>query len=537
MSTTQALLKLCTPLPTPKEMAWVDQRAQELGIPGIVLMENASQAACAILQKRYNLAGKRIYLVVGAGNNGGDALCMARYLGELGAIITIFLTKQPAQYRDAAATELAIAQNLGLTIEPISALPAALTLTTPNDLIIDGLLGTGFQGPLRPDLMAVIDTINKSAAEVVALDIPSGLDGQTGIPSPIAIQATCTIVMASPKIGLVQALAKPYTGEICVAAIGIPKQVWHEAHLTGFELTQDILTLLPPLPLNSYKQRFGHTYIVGGGVLELTGAGHLAAYAALKTGAGLVTCIAPRSLSLQLRLNVPEIMLHPLDPGDTWPSTLTPNLTQALHKATSLVIGPGMGQTPAAHKFLHALLALSHRPPVILDADALQLLAQDPTLAHTLTPYDIITPHPGEAASLLACSSKTVQADRLNACQALAAKYPCVCVLKGAYTCISLQNAPILVSPLDLPALAIAGSGDVLAGILGALRGCSYFQDSSALCKDNSLLLAALGVTLHAQIGRLLQSSTPRGILARDLACAIPRVLQTALTTDYSAKS
>ncbi|MBQ7584658.1 MAG: NAD(P)H-hydrate dehydratase [Desulfovibrionaceae bacterium] len=526
------LREIGSPLPTSQEMSALDAEAKKLGIPSIVLMENASQASVRLLQQRLpNLQKLNIYALVGSGNNGGDALCMARYLQDLGAKVSLFLTKDPSSYQGDAALELQIAQNVGLTFRKCQEL-----FSQPKpDLLLDGLLGTGFKQDLRPDLVDLIEKINAhNFPLVVALDIPSGLDGNSGHPRPIALKAHFTITMAAPKLGLLQPRAKPYCGEILVAPIGLPSQILEQAQLSAFKLEPKILQVLSELPDNSYKNRFGHTLIIGGGSLELIGAAHLAAYAALRTGAGLVTCVVPKALGREVRFKVPEIMVLPVG-EESWPENLEDKLTTLLLKAQSLVLGPGFGESPTSAQFLKAILNFPKRPPAVLDADALKLLACNPTLKNSILPFDILTPHPGEAALLLNTTNSEVQRDRVKAVQELANQYQCVCILKGANTLICEPLKPLIVSPFDIPQLAVAGAGDVLAGILGALLGFKFLNNTKEANANSSrletktyspLVKAALAVYLHAKAGLNLELKFPyRGILAREIAEEIPAIL------------
>ena len=520
MSATAWSHRVFAPLPTPAEMTNLDLKAQEVGIPGIVLMENAAQAAVKVLQKHWpDLACLTIYLLAGGGSNGGDAICMARYLADLGANVKLFLTKQPETYQGASSTELEIYQNLKL---PCLSSQELLQQPKP-DMLIDGLLGTGFQGTLRHDLNELVQAINAwQIPNVVAIDIPSGLDGLYGQPKPCAIKACLTITMHAKKIGLAQPTAQSYTGQVEVVPIGIPNHVQDTYPPRAWLITPEIVKLGKNLPANSYKNRFGHVLVIGSGQLELSGAGHLAAYAALRAGAGLVTCLAPKEVASHVRGNRPEIMLWPI--GDaTWPEVLPADFSERLAQYTSLVVGPGFGVSAQAAQFLANILRTPNRPPMVLDADGLKLLAKQPELAKFLQNTDIITPHPGEAAALLETTSQNVQANRLDALTSLAKKFPAVCILKGAMTAITLHDNAIFLSPWDIPQLAVGGAGDVLAGLLAALIGQ---KDLWPKTSPRTLYISALGVAIHALAGLKLAQALPvRGCLASEIANQIPTVL------------
>ena len=527
------------PLPTPAEMATLDLKAQEVGIPGQVLMENAVRASVDLLKTRWpNLKSKVIYIVAGSGNNGGDAISMARQLSDLGARPLLFLLKPPASYRGEAKVELDIYLNLALPCFDIADLFSAEA--GKPDILIDGILGTGFKGVLRDDLQQLIFKINDwGVKDVVAIDIPSGLDGQTGFPNPCAIYASLTICMHAQKLGLFYNHAKIYTGEVESVPIGIPRRVADEHRPKAYLLKPDILNLWDHYPSNSYKNFFGHVLVIGGSKLALIGAGHLAAYAALRAGAGLVTCLVPDALASSIRFNRPEIMVWPIS-GEYSSATINQEFKNRLKSFTSLVIGPGLGLDDQTADFLENLLSFPDRPPVVLDADALKLLAKHPKWSDYLKEFDILTPHPGEAAVLLGIKASQVQKNRFDVLLDLAQKYSAVCVLKGAETLITLGNGHIFVSPWDVPQLAVAGSGDVLAGLIAALIGQKHLLNYATLPGNTNpltqhQLLAGLGVVVHALAGvRLAKKISGRGFLASEIADEIPHVLADNAKNDLS---
>ncbi|MCR5815203.1 MAG: NAD(P)H-hydrate dehydratase [Desulfovibrio sp.] len=551
---------LFAPLPSAQLMSQWDHQAQELGLDGTVLMENASRSAFQELFRQFpDLEDLDVALVIGSGNNGGDAAVIGRYLQATGVSVTAYLIKPLSDYQGTCAKQLALAQKLGL---PLCDLQRLLDGERRCDLLIDGILGTGFKGPLRDDLASLIATINAlQIPRVVSVDIPSGLSADTGQPLPQAIVADLTLCMSACKKGLVLPCAKAFTGRIKTLPIGLPALV-REARCAQHYLLDERLGQVPAaLPANSHKNRFGHVGILGGGDRSHTGAAHLACRAALRAGAGLVSAIVKEPLASAIQLNLAEIMLCPLNaPHGFWPDTLPVSLQALLPKLSAIVIGPGYGLGEDACDFLQLLLSLPKRPPLVLDADALTLLANHPELMDKVEACDVLTPHPGEAAALLKTKSQDIQNDRYAALAALTANTRAVVVLKGAGTLLGQKGLPVLVSPWDLPALAIAGAGDVLAGLLGCLLAQKNDQLAAlslwlaaepkgaflrrlyalpprhkpanakkAPCRipeeAADLLLAALAVNRHALAAQELCRAFPqRGFLAHELADALGRL-------------
>ena len=552
------LPQLFAPLPRASIMSQWDQTAQKLGLPGAVLMENAARSAFqALLATFQDLTDLEVGLLIGSGNNGGDAAAIGRYLHEAGLAVTAYLIKDFHAYQGECAHQLQILQKLGL---PLADRTLLLSGSKPCDLLLDGLLGTGFQGPLRPDLCELIRSINAlKIPRVVAVDIPSGLSADTGLPEPEALVASHTICMSACKKGLILPCARPFTGQITTVPIGLPASVRVELPADSYLVDEQLGLLSPEPPANSYKNLFGHVAIVGGGDPAHTGAAHLAARAALRAGAGLVTAIAKAAQAEAIRLNLAEIMLCPLEEsGHGWPERVPKDLERLLPKLSSLVIGPGFGLGPDAHHFLEQLLTLPTRPPMVIDADALTLLARHDDLLDQVRSDDILTPHPGEAAALLGMTSRDLQRDRYQALARLTARTRAIVVLKGAGTLVGQYQQPVLVSPWDLPALAIGGAGDVLAGLLGSMlaqrdafgalfgaklcfahKGDFVVRLYGLSCKSKKscpsqaplpssalgLILAAYAVSRHALAARRLQAEYPqRGFLAHELADSLGRL-------------
>ncbi len=539
------------PVPTPEEMSRWDAAAASSGISEETLMESAARAAMDCLReeagkRRLSPAGASVLLLAGGGNNGGDAFCMARHLLDAGAAPVLVCAKEPDAYCGAARHWLRVAMSLGVPVVPAddwvkgdTRAPAA------PDIVVDALLGTGFHGELREREKSFVEKLNAlSAPFVLAVDVPSGLSARSGRPSPTAVRAHVTVTFQAAKPGLLLPEAQKFTGDLIVRPIGMPRAV-QEADPPSFRTwlcTRRLDRGAPYTVEHGFSPRLEETFntpavpegrgpahkgaagrvLVAGGCPSYTGAPCLSAWAALRSGAGLVMLAAPEPVLNAARISMPALTLHALSgkaPDNAWCAEDAQTLAATLPTFGALVFGPGLGRSSGAADMTEALLQLPHRPPMVIDADALFALAQRPKLLSLLRPCDVLTPHPGEAATLLGVGVRDVQADRFGALRSLAALAPAVWVLKGEGTLISAPNEPSVISPWQVPQLAVAGSGDVLAGVIGAL-----------LARGHAAPLAAtLGVWLHALAGLRLAGEVPlRGNGPHDIANILPRVLGSA---------
>jgi len=503
------------PLPTPAEIAaWDAASVAECGLSFLALMENASREAMhALLGEVGDVRDKRVLLLAGPGNNGGDAIALARHLDGLGAHVTLALAKARGRYKGAAGFNARVADRLGLPMIPLAR--AELSRADPPDILVDGLLGTGFAGELRPDLAAVVEAVNRLAdrTSIFALDIPSGLSGMTGRPSPLAVTARATVTFEAAKTGLLATEAGPYVGKLLVRPIGIPRVV-KEAHpCRAFRLRPDIVRARPGLPPTGHKGGAGRVVVIGGS-RGLTGAPLLAGLGALRAGSGLVSVACPGAVEIALKAGFPDVMTMPFGTEDHFTAAEAPAVRAFLTGADAVALGPGLGRHPDTAGFLAGLLPLPC--PAVLDADALNFLANDPTLAGKLGPATVLTPHPGEAARLLGTDIARIEADRLESARALAGKYGCLAVLKGPATVVANPEGQAVVSPIIAPNLAVGGSGDVLSGLTANLL-------ASAL---SPLLATCLAVYWHGLCGTRLAAAYPgRGNLASEIAAMLPHAI------------
>ena len=505
-----------TPLLSPTEMAaWDRMTIEDFGIPGEMLMENASRELFHVLNSRFsNLAERNIVLFAGSGNNGGDAFALARHLKEHNAKCLVLHTKELDEYSGDTAFHLQLAQKSDVRMMKL--VGYNLEACNRPDIIIDGLLGTGFHGPLRQDYQHWIETINRLGHRrfVLSIDIPSGLNGMTGDPEPIAVKADCTITFEEAKQGLFMPGACDYVGYLEIRKIGIPASI-KEAHPpNAFGLSEEVLQDLPNVGCSDHKGTAGRLLIIGGSP-GLTGAATLAGLGALRAGSGLVTVTAPEAICQDIKQGWPEIMTLPLASGTTWPRQLDDRLKAAMEASDAVVIGPGMGRDEATIDFIHHFLEIQDKPTVI-DADALFALAERPERLSGLSPSSILTPHPGEMARLCGCSNADIQAARSDWAGSIARKSGCTVILKGAGTVISAPNQPFFFSPFACANLAIGGSGDVLSGVLGSLLARSM----------EPFIAASAAVYWHGRAGQYLQQHYPyRGNLAQEIAHTLPQCL------------
>lgn len=502
-----------TPLPTPREMArWDDLAIREAGIMGEILMENASREALRVLcSEGPELSDAFALFFAGSGNNGGDAFALARHASDRGARCLVLHTRSLEEYSGETLYHARLCRDCGVRMLRLGE-EEQESLPQP-DIVVDGLLGTGFSGELRKDYLAWVRWINRlgERAFVLSLDIPSGMNGENGQTGSEAVRADCTVTFQACKRGLFFPGAEEFTGPLHVARIGIPAWIRENNPPSLFALDQGVFSRIPRPEPTMHKGRAGHVLIVGGSS-GMTGAPALAGIGALYAGAGLVTVACPSDICGQVKQGWPELMSIPLSPGDSWSADSFSGLKKELTRFDAVVLGPGLGRDTGALDFVRTYLRQTCLPTVF-DADALFALSQDRSLMTNLSRDDVLTPHPGEMARLRQSATETVQSDRIGTARNAARETGCSVVLKGAASVVSHPEGPDRISPFASANLAVGGSGDVLAGVIGSLiaRGVP------------SLEAACLGVYWHGKTGARLEDDYPfRGNLARDIAFKLP---------------
>jgi NAD(P)H-hydrate epimerase len=492
------------PLPGAEQMRAIDRWAIEVrGIPSLDLMERAG-AGLALLADEVVARGP-IAVVCGKGNNGGDGLVAGRLLRQLGRRVRVLTLAAPEEYSGDAAVNL---ERLEGDHEPF-------TVEALGDaaLIVDAIFGTGFDGEPRALAKDAIEAIAVLDAPVVAADVASGVDASTGEAARVSVTATATATFASAKPGHWIAPGKQQTGRLKVVDIGIPKGAPVEADV-GL-LTARVHALVPGRSAAGTKFSSGHV-VVAGGSRGLTGAPTLAAEAAMRAGAGYVAVLVPASLELIFETRLLEVMSRGLPDAD---GALTPagvdHALAAAERAGALVLGPGAGRSDGAAQFVREL---AERAPValLLDADGLNAHAGEPDrLAERRAPT-VLTPHAGELGRLLGRPSAEIERRRLRSAREAARRANAVVVLKGDDTIVARPDGVAAVNGLGAPALATAGTGDVLSGVIGAFlaKGVEPFAAACA------------GVRRHAAAGRVAAAAYgPDGVIASDVIAALAGAL------------
>ncbi len=468
----------------------LDQAAMQIfGIPGIELMERAGRAAYAFLRQRWPDA-REIALLCGGGNNGGDGYVVARLARADGLRVRLFSLADPEKLRGDAQTMAARWRSIGGAIEPFETLPQTA------EVLVDALLGTGLERPVMGRWAEAVDAMNTHRAPVLALDIPSGLHADTGCILGTAARCAATISFIALKVGLFTASGPACAGDIQFDALGVPAQVYSREIPFARRLDWARLSdRLGKRSKDSHKGDYGHVLLVGGAP-GFSGAVRLAGEGALRTGAGLVSIATHPHHAAWLNLNRPELMVHGLeDPRD---------LSNLLSRATAVAIGPGLGTEAWGQALLEAVLNTDL--PLVVDADGLNLLAKRAPVRRERW---ILTPHPGEAARLLACEASEVQADRFSAARRLQEIFGAVVVLKGSGTLVAgPSHRPPGVCSQGNPGMASGGMGDVLTGMLSALLVQGLGAEEAA----------SVGACLHSAAGdRAAAQGGERGLLASDL--------------------
>jgi NAD(P)H-hydrate epimerase len=466
------------------------------GVSGQVLMTRAGTAAFAALRQRWPLA-RSLAVVAGPGNNGGDGLVLARLAKQAGLAVEVLLVAPAESFHGEAREAWEQLRLAGVGAQSFDA--AALGRA---DVVVDALLGIGVRAPLRADLREVIEAINAAGRRVFAIDLPSGLDPDTGLALP-AVRATATITFIALKQGLFLGEGPEHAGNIQFDSLQVPRAPIEPALR---RLTYDCLAeALPPRPRRSHKNQFGRVLVVGGGA-GMPGAARLAGEAALRVGAGLVTVASlPEHLAAVISAR-PELMFCAVRAGA--------DVGRAMQAADVIAIGPGLGQDEWARQVLEAVL--THRRAgqrLVVDADALNLIAAH----HAATRLDewVLTPHPGEAARLLGGTTEEVQNDRLAALTALTQRHGGVVVLKGAGTLVGATGEVPRLCDHGNPGMAVPGMGDVLTGaVAGILAQAQRSFDATAAA-----------VYAHAVAGDHCARAGLRGMLAQEVAQELRAVL------------
>ncbi len=525
------------------EMRYAEKEADRQGLSYDTMMESAGKAVAQAVATEARSLLDRVLILVGPGNNGGDGLVAARYLSQWGYRVTVYLWRRPARNDDLNRARLR-----GLPVSLVSADEDAggallRRLLEQHDIWVDALLGTGVKGPLReplPQLLGIARAVRAQRRRgargttgcstrpwVVAVDTPSGMDCDTGAADAAVLPADVTVTFAFPKLGHYRLPGAGLVGDLRVVDIGLPDGLLGEG-LSVIDAAW-AASHLPPRPLDGHKGTFG-TVLVVAGSRRYCGAPRLAALAAARVGAGLVTLAVPQCIYGIVAGSVMEPTFWPLpDDGEGFAATGADNLDGALASVNVILAGPGWGQSGEREAFLWGLLdrCAARSIPMVLDADALNLLCRQKGWWQRLPKETVLTPHPGEMARLTQCSVGEVQADRVAVAQSAATRWGCTVLLKGAYTVVADPESEALLLPFANPALASGGTGDVLAGALAGIWAQGAPRRAAAAC----------GAYLHGLAGEMARRRIgDAGLLAGDLLDLLP-VARAALIDAKSRRS
>ena len=509
---------------TAEQMQEMDRKAIETyRIPGIVLMENAGKGATEVISNAFpDIQKRKIAIVAGKGNNGGDGFVIARYLQNRGISVKVYLLADLKVLRGDAETNLQIFQKMKgevISVPSSKDYQKVKKELEKFDLLIDAIFGTGLDAEVRGYYREVIDHINTLQEPIVAIDIPSGLDANTGKPLGTAVRATLTVTFGLPKVGHLIPPGPDYVGEVKLVDIGYPKKLVEEekiqTHLIEHEETRQWLST--PRRLNTHKGDYGHLLVIAGSVGK-TGAAAMACEAALRVGAGLVTLAIPKSLNAIMEVKLTEVMTEPLPetPKQTLSLRAFNSILRLCENKKAVIIGPGVGTFKETQSLILKLLKTMNLP-IILDADGLTALATQPKIFPTTNRSLVLTPHPGEMARIIRSTPKEVQEDRIGISRNFAQSHHVHLVLKGYRSLIATPKGEVFINPTGNPGMASGGTGDVLTGMIGGF-----------ICQGFDILPSLqMAVYLHGLAGdQMARELGEKSLIATDIIERIPVLLQ-----------
>lgn len=503
-------------LVTAAEMRHIDTvTIQERNVTGLELMERAGEAVVEAVQAAYE--PQCVGIVTGKGNNAGDGLVVARLLAEKNVRVRLMMLTEGHNLSDAGKANF---ERLPTSVEILDRhqVPNMAAAFEDCDVVVDAILGTGIIGPAKGVFGEAIAEMNSLEIPIIAIDIPSGLNADTGLAEGSCVIADATVTMGLPKRGLILGKGREFCGEITVADIGFPKDLLENPDLKLHLLElDDVVQSLPPRPADGHKGTFGSLLVIAGQE-GMTGAAFLTSAAALRSGCGLVYGAFPREVRLVLEGLLVEAVKIPIAAGggtylthESW-ETLEPYF----EKASAIALGPGIGTHPETARLVDELVCLEI--PMVIDADALNCLGPKALYLTKRGAPTVLTPHPGEMARLLGVSTAKVQENRVDTALRLAREARVVAVLKGAMTVVALPDGRAYVNPTGNSGMAKGGSGDILTGLIGGLmaQGC---PPEEAACA---------GVFLHGMAGDLARDEKgERGMTAGDILEQVPEALKT----------
>jgi NAD(P)H-hydrate epimerase len=515
--------RLAMKIATAQQIRNIDRRAiREFGIPGPVLMENAASAVLAEMEAFFEgLAGVRVGIVCGKGNNGGDGFALARRLRIRGVAVRVALMAPFASVKGEAKINLAVLRKMDIEITQNASPRSLEDIISWSDILVDALLGVGLSSPIAGPYARAVDMINTSGRPVVAVDIPSGIDADTGAVMGAAVRADLTVTMALLKRGLVLHPGAQYAGRVRISDIGIPSEVLEKEKIAVSLLSSGFIDgLLVPRQPDAHKGDFGHLLVVAGSPGK-AGAAVMAARGALRCGAGLVSVATPNGLVPVIQSQLPEAMCVPS--VESIEGTLgmgsEAELLNVTNRMSACAIGPGLS---THHETVKAVRSFIQRLPVpaVIDADALNALVGFTDILKRARAPLVLTPHPGEMGRLAGISTDAVQKDRITVASEFARKHNVTLALKGANTVVATPAGAVFVNTTGNPGMASAGTGDALTGMIGGFLAQGY----------GAYVAACLGVYVHGLAGDLAaQDKGEMGMIAGDLIEKIPHAIKKAM--------
>lgn len=511
-------------LTTVEEMRNIDRRAiQEVGIPEVVLMENAAREVFLALDTLVEgVSGKKICVIAGTGNNGGDAFAAARHIANAGGRPKVFVLGRTEKMTASAAVNFNVICNMGIEVFNLNEerdWDKLLVVLKTADGVVDGLLGTGFHGQLRPEARRLIEAVNKAGLKVLSIDVPSGVEADNGQVEDVAVAASMTVTLGTPKWGLMFAPGAVYCGKLLSDGIGIPRGLLEDPKIRQELLRpESVREWMLPRPVDCHKGSCGRILVIAGS-RGMTGAAVLASGAALGIGAGVVTLACPESLNDIYEAKLTEVMTLPvLDNGSGHFSM--DNAEELLSAASGydlVLLGPGLGRREETQAFVRAFVAGTD-VPVVLDADGIYAFREQGELLAKCRHVPVLTPHLGEMACLLGITVPELKEDLLDLGREAAKEYNTVFVIKSETTVIVYPDGTAYVSNGGNGGMATAGCGDVLAGAIAGL----YKQVA-----EGRQPLA--GVYIHSRAGELAYEEKGNCLVAGDVLSKLPAVMQEIL--------
>lgn len=505
---------------TPQRMAKYDGYAIDTwGIPSAVLMENAGRTTYRLMKERY-LAGKRSVLILcGRGNNGGDGFVVGRYALRDGYLTTVILIGKKGDLKGDAALNMGLYESIGGPIvECVGGSEGLAEAIDDAEMIVDAIFGTGLSKPVGGTEKEVIDEVNRSGKPVIAVDIPSGIDGRTGQPLGSAVKATHTFTYGYPKIGQLLCPGAYHCGRLTVVDISIPSFQENMVGIDGAVVDGEMIrAFLKERRPWDHKGTFGHVAVIAGSPGK-TGAAHMTSLAALKIGAGLVTLLIPASLNQIMEVKLTEVMTYPVNDKGTGYFTLEAynEVADFVRDKDVIVMGPGLSQEPETAALVRKLYQQVDKPFVI-DADGINAFQGHIDLLKRVKRQTVLTPHPGELARLMGTTAKAVNEDRIEAGRRCVADTGANLILKGARTVIFSEKGDLYINPTGNPALAKGGSGDILTGFVGGALSQGYSAVEASI----------LGAYLHGYIADTwTERNTDVDLLAGDLLGGLGEALR-----------